>query len=284
MPRHRASERRVSSYSRNPSFFFLASLSLLGQRELHAIDFHEIPKNAITRIPFASTLRAYRTPRTPTLPLSVILKRSLLRVRVARILSPPRKRSENNISPDYGIYDASSLCHSARYVCRRRSLSILFFLSTTNVNLVPFGQLKNKKTLWQRERERERERENHLFNDETTHGENLWKRNARRIPPLLTCAGNWSRTITSDQTVYNNLSLSFSFELVGTTSLYRNYWEVINLLFALPISLYLDILKTQKILQFLGQNILDVIGTSFQHKRLRWQLIADHNEWPNRTQ
>lgn len=77
----RASEQRVSSHSRNPSFFlFFFSFFFLtlfkGQREFHAIDFHEIPENAITRI----IVRAYRTPRTPTLSLSVILKRSLLRV------------------------------------------------------------------------------------------------------------------------------------------------------------------------------------------------------------
>ena len=47
----------------------------------------------------------------------------------------------------------------------------------------------------------------------------------------------------------------------------RNYREVINLLFVLPV-LYLDILKTEEILQFLGQKILDMRGTSFQRKRL----------------
>ena len=66
---------------------------------------------------------------------------------------------------------------------------------------------------------------------------------------LTTCAGSRLRTITSDQTVYNNLSLSFSFELAGMMSLDRNYWEVINLLFVLP-GLYLNILKTEKTLQF----------------------------------
>ena len=58
--------------------------------------------------------------------------------------------------------------------------------------------------------------------------------------------------ITSDQTVYNNSSLSFSFELVGMISLDRNYWEVINLLSVLP-GLYFNILKTEEILEFLGQ-------------------------------
>ena len=51
---------------------------------------------------------------------------------------------------------------------------------------------------------------------------------------LTACAGNWLRTITSDRTVHNNSSLSFSFELVDIISLDRNYWEVINLLFVLP--------------------------------------------------
>ena len=66
---------------------------------------------------------------------------------------------------------------------------------------------------------------------------------------LTTCAGNWLRTITSDQTVYNNSSLPFSFKLVGIISLGTNYWEVINSLFVLP-GLYLNILETETILQF----------------------------------
>ena len=41
--------------------------------------------------------------------------------------------------------------------------------------------------------------------------------------PLALITG--SRTITSDRTVYNNSSLSFSSVLVGTTSLDRNYLE-----------------------------------------------------------
>ena len=42
----------------------------------------------------------------------------------------------------------------------------------------------------------------------------------------------------------------FLFQLVGMISLNRNYEEVINLLFALSFGLYLNILKTEKILQF----------------------------------
>ena len=50
-----------------------------------------------------------------------------------------------------------------------------------------------------------------------------------------------------DQTVHNNLLLSFR---TRTISLDRNYREVINLLFALPILFYVNILKTEKMLQF----------------------------------
>ena len=43
----------------------------------------------------------------------------------------------------------------------------------------------------------------------------------------------------------------FLFELVGITSLDKNYLlPVVNLLFALPILFYLNIVKTEKILQF----------------------------------
>ena len=51
----------------------------------------------------------------------------------------------------------------------------------------------------------------------------------------------------------------------------RNYWQVTNLLFALP-GLYLNILETEEILANFG------IKKEVNH--LRWQLIADHNEWP----
>ena len=42
----------------------------------------------------------------------------------------------------------------------------------------------------------------------------------------------------------------FLFQLVGLISLNRNYQEVINLLLVLPFGLYLNILKTEEILQF----------------------------------
>ena len=59
-------------------------------------------------------------------------------------------------------------------------------------------------------------------------------------------------------------SLSFSSELVDMISLDRNYCDVINLLFVLP-GLYLNILKTEKILQFWDKKF----STSFQRKRLK---------------
>ena len=58
----------------------------------------------------------------------------------------------------------------------------------------------------------------------------------------------------------------FLFELVGTISLDRNYWEVINLLFVLP-GLYLNILETEKILQF------------WDNSR-RWWHVIKLGAWP----
>ena len=81
---------------------------------------------------------------------------------------------------------------------------------------------------------------------------------------LTACAGNWLRTVTSDRTVHNNSSLSFSFELVDIISLDRNYWEVINLLFVLPGLENITILE---------ERVLDVRGTSFQRKRLIGQSL-----------
>ena len=59
-----------------------------------------------------------------------------------------------------------------------------------------------------------------------------------------------------------NRTLSLSFEPVGTTSLDRNYQEVINLSFVLP-RLHLNILKTEEILLLWGKKF-----SSFQRKRL----------------
>ena len=60
-------------------------------------------------------------------------------------------------------------------------------------------------------------------------------------------------------TEYNNSSLSFPFELVGAISLDRNYCEVTNLLFVSP-ELYLNILKTEKILQCWDKKFSTCVG------------------------
>ena len=57
-----------------------------------------------------------------------------------------------------------------------------------------------------------------------------------------------SRTITSDRAVYNNSSLSFSFQFVCTTSLDRNYEKVINSS-SISSGLHLNILTTEEMLQ-----------------------------------
>ena len=54
-------------------------------------------------------------------------------------------------------------------------------------------------------------------------------------------------------------------------SLDRNYWEVMNLSFALP-GLYLNKLRTEKVITISGEKILDVRGTSFQRKKLNIYL------------
>ena len=50
--------------------------------------------------------------------------------------------------------------------------------------------------------------------------------------------------------------------LLESNKFTRNYWEVINLLFILP-GLYLNILKTEKILQFWAK-----------YSRRAWHVIA----------
>ena len=64
----------------------------------------------------------------------------------------------------------------------------------------------------------------------------------------------------------------FLFELVGI-SLDRNYREVINLSFVLPV-LCLNILKTEEISQFWDKNVLDVRDTSLQRKRLNSEQVS----------
>ena len=81
-----------------------------------------------------------------------------------------------------------------------------------------------------------------------------------------------ARTITSDRTVYNS-SLSFSLEFVDMISLGRNYQEAINLSFVSP-RLHLNILNTEKMLQFGAKNSRRACGVSFQRKRLIVNLYS----------
>ena len=70
--------------------------------------------------------------------------------------------------------------------------------------------------------------------------------------------------------LYNNSSLSFSLELVGTISLDRNDWKIINYLFCLGCaSIYLKLRKCGNF----GRKKCG--GTSFQRRRLN-ELVALH--------
>ena len=76
------------------------------------------------------------------------------------------------------------------------------------------------------------------------------------------------RTITSDQ----NRMQQFVAFLFNSSARYR--WIEISLLFVLPILFYLNIVKTEKIqITILEQKVLDVRGTSFQHKRLTSTIL-----------
>ena len=88
---------------------------------------------------------------------------------------------------------------------------------------------------------------------------NFPRKSIKRDFILITRAGNWLRTITSDQTPYTIIR-RFLFELVGVISLDRHYWEVINLLFVLPILFYLSISKTEKIWQFWNKKFRKILN------------------------
>ena len=92
---------------------------------------------------------------------------------------------------------------------------------------------------------------------------------------LTTCAGNWLRTITSDQTVHNNSSLSFwtrRYDITGD----KDYWEVINLLLVLPILFYSNILKTEK-------KILVILGQEIDYRlKIIWNIEIFRNSQPLR--
>ena len=94
----------------------------------------------------------------------------------------------------------------------------------------------------------------------------------KQIPEklLTTRVANWLRTITSDQTVYNNSSLSFwtrRYDITGD----GNDWEVANSLFVLPILFQLNILETKKILQFRNEKRLSIFSM--------WKIFLASYEW-----
>ena len=72
---------------------------------------------------------------------------------------------------------------------------------------------------------------------------------------LIADRNEWPKPYTTNR--------RFHFEHVGTVSLDRNYWNVINLLFVLPTLFYLNILKTEEIWQFWGQ----------KNSRRAWHVI-----------
>ena len=77
---------------------------------------------------------------------------------------------------------------------------------------------------------------------------------------LTTRAGNWLRTITSDRPY--TIIRHFPSELVGMTSLDRNCWKLVNLLFVSPV-LYWNTLKTEKSIAILGR----------KNSRRAWHVI-----------
>ena len=89
---------------------------------------------------------------------------------------------------------------------------------------------------------------------------NNWEYNifsAVSFSPFFICAGNWLRTVTSDQTAYSNSSLSLR------TRWNRNYSEVINWLFGL----LWNILETERVLQFWNKK------KSKKNSRRAWNVI-----------
>ena len=90
--------------------------------------------------------------------------------------------------------------------------------------------------------------------------------NGSHLATTFATSCNWLRTITSDQTMCTIIR-RFLFELVGI-SLDRNYREAINLLFVLP-GLCLNILKTEKILQFWDKKFSTWVARYSQCKKLR---------------
>ena len=90
---------------------------------------------------------------------------------------------------------------------------------------------------------------------------------------LITCAGDWLRTITSDQIFIQRL-VAFFFELVGMITPDRNYCEVNNKLIIYSARIILEYTWNWQSIAILGQKILDVRG-----KRLI--VTIDSNLAPN---
>ena len=80
---------------------------------------------------------------------------------------------------------------------------------------------------------------------------------------LTSYTGNWLRTITSDQTVYNNSSLSF-----WTLSVWHRWIEIIEKFIICMAWVIFKYTENRENIAIFGQNILDVRATSFQRKRL----------------
>ena len=91
----------------------------------------------------------------------------------------------------------------------------------------------------------------------------------------VACDGNRLRTTTSGPIPYTTIG---RFELVGTTSLDRDYEVMLHIDRFIICSAYFlfhsNILDTKKVIRVkhsvttLGQNILDVRGTSFQREMI----------------
>ena len=84
---------------------------------------------------------------------------------------------------------------------RGRAFSLLALAARVNTKIIPAGWHLE----WQKVTQSDRRYKNRRKFINWTNYEKLGTDGF-----LTACAGNWSRTITSDRTVYNNLSLSFS--------------------------------------------------------------------------
>ena len=96
---------------------------------------------------------------------------------------------------------------------------------------------------------------------------------------LTLCAGNWLADHNEwPNRIYNSASLSFPFELVGMTSLDRNYWGVINLLFVLS-GLHLNISKTEETLQFSDEEFWTYMERHSSARVSQWIFCISPWRW-----